>query len=265
MSVNVMLYQTGKDKMYNTWHKNEQDCYLYVHSGQGIIAFSNRIYSLEPGSLLYIPCNRYHYTLPETPNAYTRSKLFISNEQSANFVSRTVFQANYPVYAMIPPREQSNIERIYALLKNTGLNDAHFDMLANGCMLQLYAYLNTFKISAPDLLSGYIEESLYYINQNISSQLTVDKIAKSVNLSKYYYCRIFKEAMGTTVMDYVLNTRLTLAKELLMSTQKSVSKISETCGFETLSCFCHQFKKHVGTSALNYRNGMQKPKKTIED
>lgn len=264
MAVNVMLYHTGKDKMYNTWHKNEQGCFLYIHSGKGIIAFSNKIYSIERGSLLYIPYNRYHYTLPEKPNEYTRSKIFISNKQVAALASEMVFHATYPVCSMIPPSEQSEIELIYSQLKNTSLKGEHFDMLANGCLMQLSAYLDAYKISAPDFLNGYIEDSLHYINQNISSRLTVEEIAKSVNLSKYYYCHIFKDAIGTSVMDYVINTRLTFAKELLISTQKSVSAISEACGFETLSCFCHQFKHYTGMSALNYRKNIQKSKKEIE-
>ncbi len=252
-----MLCQTGKDKLYNTWHKNQQGCFLYVHSGKGIIAFSNRIYSIEKGSLLHIPHGKYHYTLPEKPEQYIRSKLFISNKQIADLASKTALPASSPAYAAIPQSEQSKIEQIYFLLKNPSLKGTHFDMLANGCLMQLSAYLDAYKTSAPDFLNGYIEDSLHYINKNISTRLTVEEIAQSVNLSKYYFCHIFKDALGTSVMDYVLNSRLTLAKELLISTQKSVSEIAEACGFETLSCFCHQFKRYTGVSALNYRKSVQ--------
>jgi len=264
MAKDVMLYQTGKDEMHHTWHKNQQSCFLYVHSGKGIIAFSNRIYSIERGSLLYIPYSRYHYTLPEKPEQYIRSKMFVSNKQIADLASKTVLPASSPAYAKIPQSEQNQIEQICSLLKNSSLKGAHFDSIAKGCLMQLAAYLDAYKISAPDFLNGYIEDSLHYINQNISTRLTIEEIAQSVNLSKYYFCHIFKDAIGTSVMDYVLNSRLTFAKELLISTKKSVSEIADACGFETLSCFCHQFKRHIGISALNYRKSVQNAQKEIE-
>ena len=112
MATDVMLYQTGKDEMHHTWHKNQQSCFLYVHSGKGIIAFSNRIYSIERGSLLYIPHSRYHYTLPEKPEQYIRSKMFVSNKQIADFASKTVLPVSSPAYAKIPQSEQNQIENI---------------------------------------------------------------------------------------------------------------------------------------------------------
>ena len=261
MTKDVILYQKGRDAMYNIWHENENSCYLYVHEGEGSIVFSNAIIPLMKGYLYYIPSIKQHYTLPQDSKVYVRSKIFISNENSAKIITSTlndmIYSAQSVVYAQIPPEEQKNIERILSVLENTGVNEKSERMFVTGTVLQLHAYLKTYKTDKTRVFDDYIEKSLQYINSNVASQLTVDSICNAVNLSKYYFCHIFKKTLGLSVMKYVLDTRLSLAKEMLISGKFSISQISEKCGFETSSNFCHQFKKHTGMTASEYRKTMK--------
>ena len=56
-----------------------------------------------------------------------------------------------------------------------------------------------------------------------------------------------------TVMDYVLKTRIMMAKELLSNGLTSVTEISEACGFSSISYFSQAFKNLTGTTPLKYR------------
>ena len=63
--------------------------------------------------------------------------------------------------------------------------------------------------------------------------------------------------MGMTVMDYVLKTRIVLAKNMLEKENVSISEVSGRCGFSSESYFCRVFKESVGVSPLKYRKSFE--------
>ncbi len=92
----------------------------------------------------------------------------------------------------------------------------------------------------------YIRKAMEYIKKNIGKKLTVDAIAGSAGLSKYYFLRRFKEITGLTVVDYVNTLRCEYAKELLRTGQYSVKQVAVSCGFENFSYFTNVFKGYTG-------------------
>jgi AraC-like DNA-binding protein len=92
-----------------------------------------------------------------------------------------------------------------------------------------------------------------YINHHIAEDIILDRICAACYLSKYHFCRLFKEKLGLTVMEYILKTRIAMAKELLCEAKMSVTEISEACGFSSASFFSRTFKNEVGMSPLQYK------------
>ena len=83
-------------------------------------------------------------------------------------------------------------------------------------------------------IDKYVESIAHYINQNFRNKVTLDDLAQSLNLSKFYLSRIFKEVTGMTVMDYVMACRLNQVKyDLEINVEKSVSEIAANSGFES--------------------------------
>lgn len=72
---------------------------------------------------------------------------------------------------------------------------------------------------------------LDYINNNFSEKITVDEMAKLVNMSKSTFNRHFKRAVGTTPMEYVISCRAKRAKELMREKTYTKAEIAQLCGF----------------------------------
>ena len=72
-------------------------------------------------------------------------------------------------------------------------------------------------------------------------------------MSKSYFLRLFRRYMGTTPYNYLVNFRITQAKELLVITDHSVSEIAQKVGFGDASNFSTRFAKATGQSPLQYR------------
>lgn len=109
--------------------------------------------------------------------------------------------------------------------------------------------------SSRDTLRGYtlIDPALRRIRDAFAEQLTVETLALLCGVSKNYFCRVFKATVGRTAMEYLRDYRLGIAKALLRNTDKSVTEIAETCGFESVNYFCRFHKQQVGCSPIAYR------------
>ena len=90
--------------------------------------------------------------------------------------------------------------------------------------------------------------------QNIFKEITIDEICNHLHISKYYFCRQFKKSTGMTVMNYVLKTRITLAKDMLLNHDLSITDVSMRCGFSSVSYFCRVFKEDTGVTPLKFKN-----------
>jgi two-component system response regulator YesN len=92
-----------------------------------------------------------------------------------------------------------------------------------------------------------------YISSNIDQDLSRETIAGQVYLNPDHLSRLFKKETGYSISEYVLQERITLAQELLSSTNISVSEIALSVGYSNFSHFTKIFKKHAGLGPMEYR------------
>ncbi len=98
-----------------------------------------------------------------------------------------------------------------------------------------------------------IFRSLAMIEERLQEKLTVEMLAEDIHFSKYHYQRIFREAVGETVMGYVNRRRLSLAAEELAGTKDSVLSIALKYGYDSHEGFTRSFKAYLGVTPTEYR------------
>ncbi|MCC8152268.1 MAG: AraC family transcriptional regulator [Lachnospiraceae bacterium] len=113
--------------------------------------------------------------------------------------------------------------------------------------------LDRYKDALIHPLHRSIYETMYYIDQNYSSHLTLQNLSEKVHLSPSYFCHLFKENTGMSFMDYLTNVRLDHAKEYLADTDYSVAHISELVGYRDSRYFSRIFSKKTGISPSDFR------------
>jgi len=92
-----------------------------------------------------------------------------------------------------------------------------------------------------------------FIVRNQGEPLSLGQVAKTVNTSTFYFCKMFKKATGLNFTDYVSRTRIEKAKNLLLNPNLRVSEIAFEAGFQSLTHFNRVFKKIIGKSPTAYR------------
>ena len=97
------------------------------------------------------------------------------------------------------------------------------------------------------------------LRKNYQQELCLADLLAEAHMSKSYFLRLFRRYMGTTPYNYLVNFRITQAKELLVLTDHSVSEIAQEAGFGDASNFSTRFAKATGQSPLQYRKSALKP------
>ena len=97
-----------------------------------------------------------------------------------------------------------------------------------------------------------------YINQTDLSNLSNNEIAEKFHYHPHYISKLMKEEIGFTLHQYIIYTKISNAKKLLISTDFSIDDIAWKTGFSSTSYFIKIFHREIGKTPRQYREGKQK-------
>lgn len=129
-----------------------------------------------------------------------------------------------------------------AVVKLLEIFATHLSELSNQIVVQL-------NNAEPPMITRAKE----YIKQNHAEELSLGQVAKAVNTSTFYFCKMFKKGTGLNFTEYVSRVRIESAKNLLLNPNLRISEIAYQVGFQSLTHFNRVFKKVVGESPTDYR------------
>lgn len=99
-----------------------------------------------------------------------------------------------------------------------------------------------------------IAKARRYVHQHLAEPLPLGDVAREAGMSESHFCRVFKEATGLTLTDYVSRCRIEQAKRELLKHEKRVSEIAFEVGYQSLSQFNRSFVRITGVSPSRWRD-----------
>jgi AraC-like DNA-binding protein len=187
--------------------------------------------------------------LQELKNSRPEVPVFFITEASSESVVMQAFKLGARDYFIKPfdPIELSNT--IARILHFKGLQPASSPRDANETP-QMF------------LLADGVPERLLratgYIDDNLSTHLSLELIAQQACLSKYHFCRLFKRYVGISPLQYCLYRRIEHAQKLLAIPSQSITITAFRSGFNDVTEFIRQFKKIAGITPGLYRQSRLK-------
>lgn len=148
----------------------------------------------------------------------------------------TVLREAYFGTLVLSSKEHESITRLLSIFAE------HLSMVSNQIVMQQQK-------AEPPLIAKAKE----YIRENQAEDLSLGQVAKAVNTSTFYFCKMFKKVTGINFTDYLSRVRIEKAKNLLLNPNLRVSEIAFEVGFQSLTHFNRVFKKIVGHSPTEYR------------
>lgn len=112
----------------------------------------------------------------------------------------------------------------------------------------------THDVEGPKLSPLALARVSEYVNENLSSTITLEDLASAAHISRFHFARLFRAATGTSPMAYVREARIAAAKELLAQRSQSVSltDLAVRLGFFDHSHFTRTFRRLTGISPARF-------------
>ena len=146
------------------------------------------------------------------------------------------------------------------LVEEKKKGDQASPLMIYGLVAQLFAYLLENGVSKSgekqsDVYRYYdlIEPAIRKIRDNFEEEFTIDQLAEECKISKFHFCKIFKQVMGMGAISYLNEHRLKIAWAMLNNTNKRVQEVAVECGFTDVGYFCKLFKRKYGVSPSRTR------------
>lgn len=218
---------------------------IHIVSGSGKILMGNHFATFRSGDVFIIDTNIIHCTSPDIPCDYVRNKLLFDKTILLYF-TETDISCTY--FHDSGNELNEMFERINMLCT---ANSSSLSVLSEMLKLIDYCLLHEKgKLSMENSISANV---IGFINRHLTGDLSLDTISNAVHISKYHLCRVFKAETGITLGSYIQNMRLSVAKQKLIFSSDSISKISAEMGFVDSAAFNKMFRSSTGMSPSQYR------------
>ena len=103
--------------------------------------------------------------------------------------------------------------------------------------------------------NSIIDQAVLYINKNYNKDISLADVSREVNISPYYFSKVFKDEMGENFIEYLTNIRIEKAKDLIKNSECSMKEICVMVGYSEPNYFSRSFKKKVGVTPTEYKEG----------
>jgi YesN/AraC family two-component response regulator len=123
---------------------------------------------------------------------------------------------------------------------------------------QLSASANRMTLQDAEAEPPMIRRAKAYIAGHYGDPVGLHEMARTMHVSTFYFCKMFKKSTGLTFTDYLGRVRVEKAKNLLLNPHLRVSEIAYTVGFQSLTHFNRVFRKLTGESPTDFREKLKK-------
>lgn len=135
-----------------------------------------------------------------------------------------------------------------AMVRLLGIFAEHLSMVSNQLVVQQ-------DNAEPQMIARARD----FIDEHQAEDLSLAEVAKAVNCSTFYFCKMFKKTTSLHFTEYLARVRVEKAKNLLLNPNLRISEIAYEVGFQSLTHFNRVFRRLVGESPTEYRQKLPHP------
>ncbi|MDR1801480.1 MAG: AraC family transcriptional regulator [Lachnospiraceae bacterium] len=240
---------------------------LFVRSGSGSYVIENKSYRIQKGDLIICNAGTLHDEVTEENNELWTYSIAIENlKLNSDLPENHLISGKVrPVIATGNYYELFNtmLESIFELLSSgKGLVEelCHYQMMSLLCACLCLINEASDSESAPIDDSALTMKIRKYIDSHYTEDLSLQSISEKFHITAYYLAHIFKKDLSYSPMQYILRRRIGEAQTLLITTNKTITDVAVSVGFNNPNNFNIQFTKYVGLSPREYRKSYTQQK-----
>lgn len=231
----------------NAMHYHDTYELYFLEAGTRNYFVEDKLFSVSAGEFVLIPPGKLHRTGGEF---CVRTLVFFSESFLRKTYQDTLVPKLLSCFAhvkILPTSQQQDICR-EILKRLASCQDETEFAIALGMLLKTLE-----QCANEELPHDFVGSVVAYINENYAVIDNIAQIAEQFYVSKYHLCRVFKNAMQVTLIEYLNQIRLKNARQLLALSEQEIGKIAELCGYHSVAYFSNLFRKEVHHTPSDYR------------
>ena len=270
------IHQFPAGYLTSHWHREFE--VFVLDEGEVRVGIGEQNYDLRAGDGCFINSGVIHSftTLVTTPCRY---RSFVFAPEVVGGAPGSVYDSGYvrplqetgvPFLQLEPTADAAYFTEFDRAFTAVEAEEAAYEFRVRDALSEILLYVIKKGASVPSYFMPQVQEQrlkemLLWIDENLSQNLTVEQIARRVNICPRECQRIFRQYLQYSPMEYVVRRRIFTAAQQLLSSDLSVTEIALDCGFASPSYFAKQFRIQMGTTPLNYRKcGQQKASENLQ-
>ena len=261
-----IIVNDGTSKVFNKAYHEEIEL-KYFYEGVSTVMVDNNVIATKPGDIIVINPFEIHsnVNIGKLTGKYVSIIIDIDFLKELNpnglDLRRALISKGYKFknYIENDLRLQNIINRV---AEENASKQENYKLVIYGLMTEFFIilmrnYINETKCLLPSethsKIADLITPALSKIFKDYSQKITVEELADLCSVTKYHFCRSFKKETGLTVVQYIINYRISVAEVMLKTTDNNIEDIAYACGFDDVSYFYRCYKKVKGTSPKKSR------------
>lgn len=141
---------------------------------------------------------------------------------------------------------QEYLAEVMGAVSNVELRKWYLDKMSAAC--------KNVVVKKEEHNNSIVARAKEYIQQNYKKDVSLDDLSRELNLSPYYFSKLFKDETGENFIEYVTAVRMNKAKEFLRDKELSMKEICAEIGYSDPNYFSRIFKKNVGITPTEFRD-----------
>lgn len=272
-----------RDYEYTMPSKHVHDEYeiYYLLEGERYYFIGNQTYLVKEGSIVFINKGQIHKTGAAGKLYHDRILIELKEEPFNSFLSSvsdlslSEFFSTYFGVLKLDGNGQNYVKsQLLGIADELHQKQPQFNAMAMMKLSSLLIYAMRCNLrDKTQLVSSLantakhkkVSEVASYIVSHAAEARSLDDLAKRFFISKCYLSRIFKEVTSFTVSEYININRVQKAQKMLLDSDLSITQISDSLGYESITYFEKVFSKFTETSPLKYRKQYRKIAQPLRD
>jgi AraC-like DNA-binding protein len=226
----------------------------YITGGTGVFENEYGSQTLKPGSIIFTFPGVWHRYKPLQKMGWVENYIGFNGKIADELFNHPRLTPKQPVLQIgIKEEMLDTYLKIFDLVEK---EKPGFQQIASGMVMKLLGYIISFekrKDFSGKRISTVIEEARFSLRQNAEQEIKLEKLAEMYNISYSHFRQMFKKYTGVSPGQYHLQLKIIRAKELLVTTNKSIKEISHELGFQSIYYFSNMFKKKEGVYPTEFR------------
>lgn len=229
--------------------------FFSVVSGAGRLEYAGKEYKLGAGSMVFIDCHNPYSHTTDPDNLWTLRWVHFYGPTMGSIYNKYCERGGRPVFT---PEDSAPFFSVFSQLYSTASSaDYMRDMKINSSLSELLVLIMSESWHPEDATTAKKKASVAdvkeFLDSHYAEKITLDQLSTDFYINKYYLTKVFKEQYGQSITAYLLNVRITKAKQLLRFSEKSVEEIGMEVGLGAPHYFSQTFKSVEGVPPSVYR------------